>query len=152
MQTTAARQLMDPAAYGARRLDEDDPLVLAEAEKIAKADAEISRLQALYETRSARWNALGQLIASIEKWLAGAPGNLVIHEGEAPTLRKNETPFTALERVRSRIRELEADERAVRAAPIPSALVKQKITARLRLSPAAARPMFSARSSTATMA
>jgi hypothetical protein len=122
-------QLLNPAAYANGAPAEDDPLVLAETAKVEKTNNEIRRLQALYETRSGRWNALGQLIASIEKWVTSAPGNLVMHEGEAPTLRKNESLLTAIERIRSRTRELEADERAVRAAPMPSALVKEKITA-----------------------
>lgn len=108
---------------------------VADAEKKAAAiDAEMTRLGELLEVRSAIRRNRSALVQNLEAWLrSGRPGGTAIAEADIPAVatiaRRGETSAVALDRLRRRLRELNADEHGVRSAPYPAAHAKVKARA-----------------------
>lgn len=103
----------------------DDVQVLECERKIATISEEMRRKQVLLEDRAARTNNIGRLVGRVEQWLSGGipGGNRVVDHGEiaiSSILKRNESEAQALERLRRRLRELDADKHRVESAPRPS--------------------------------
>jgi hypothetical protein len=118
---------------GGPDLSDDEPQVRDVRLKIDKLDADIVRLSALQEHRSARLSAVGLLVRACDDFLRTRRGQLV----EAPAidvadvLRKGERLSDGIERLRMRAREIDADAHRIRSAPYPSADVKQRLREQL---------------------
>ncbi|MGJ5180393.1 hypothetical protein ACQR16_24495 [Bradyrhizobium oligotrophicum] len=126
--------LKTPRGQGGPGLDDDDVSVIDAARKLAAVDAEMTRLNELLETRQARSRNAGASVTNLEGWLrTGRPGGTAIVPADdidvASVLKKGETVAAALDRIRRRLRELDADEHRVKSAPIPAAYAKAQARA-----------------------
>jgi hypothetical protein len=110
-------------------LDENGPQVRDLDDKLTRFDAEIERLGVLVQHREAALHATGMLAQRCENFLKTGRGQLT----EAPiievadVLRKGERLHDGVERLRLRLRELDADRHRVESAPFPSSDVKQHL-------------------------
>jgi hypothetical protein len=111
-------------------LEPNDHRAVAARRRADKAEAEVKRLTELREVRSASWAVASTTLRNMEGWLAsGRPPGTMLEDyiGEPPKLNKNEDILSALERVRRRGRELQADRHRIQSAPLPSAHAKRKM-------------------------
>lgn len=112
---------------GQRGVDADHPEVVNQTLIVTDADAEIERIN----LRAAQHNQIAgpraELLRNCEAWIrntAVSHSIVDIEVVEPPKLLKGETTATAIERVRRRLRELDADANRVTSAPYPSATAK----------------------------
>lgn len=127
----AARRLMMLRDYPGRRVRDDDPQVLALNAEIAELSEKIARIEKIAAERSSKGRPISELVRSIERFLNDLPGGAVISDAASPAVKiaKGETFLDLIEGRRRRLRELTADARRVRAAPVPSAVVKERMRA-----------------------
>jgi hypothetical protein len=137
------KMLVTPKAsggFGLREGDDDDPVVdpqVADVKRtIAKRETELARTSALEATRVAIWRNLGILVRRVEEFLReGRPHGTVLLEAPpieiTDVLRRDEKVNDALERLRHRLRELDADAHRINSAPYPSGDVKQRLREQL---------------------
>lgn len=106
-------------------LDEDDRLVHVRAE-YAAACAAFDRLTEAERVRTERWSALAGTVGTIDAYLANISDGqeLTVYSGPEPTIRKNESPDTALTRVRKAIAKAQNDLVLIERAPLPASMVK----------------------------
>lgn len=129
----------DSAWYGGvqharyQKLEDDDPRVLAENEKLKDLIDDLSRINELLAERSHRSQQLNSLVRSVETYLngLGSVGATKLHKGPAPVTQKREAPVDAVERCRRRLRELEADRHRIASAPWHSTEAKQRARAEI---------------------
>jgi hypothetical protein len=126
------KQLQLRRGAGGPDLDDDDVQVIDVRKTIARIDADMTRLQSLEQHRGAVMRNTGQVLTHTEDWLrSGRPAGTRLTEAPAiavaDIMRKGERAADALERVRMRLRELDADSHRVNSAPYPSADVKKKM-------------------------
>jgi len=123
-------------------LDDSDPLVIVERAALTKQEAELARLKRLEEQHGGRRRILSTLVNAVETWIKAAPTGAMIamHPVEPPQLKKGETIADAIERLRRRTRELQADLDRVRAAPWPSRLARERMRAQIAALAEAGRP------------
>ncbi|TYO65757.1 hypothetical protein FXV83_15180 [Bradyrhizobium hipponense] len=110
-------------------LPNDAPQVRDEQSRMNKKLHELARLRELVEVRGGRFQRMKRLIVACEDFLRSSipPGTAIVARPEIePELRKNETLLEAIERERYRLRELDADERRAKTAPIPSSIAKAR--------------------------
>ncbi len=113
---------------GMRGVDADHPDYAAQTRILADADAEIERINARAQAHNLIAGPRATLLRNVESWIrATAPGHdlVDIELVEPPKLLKGETAATAVERVRRRLRELDADRNRIESAPFPSATAKE---------------------------
>ncbi len=122
-------------------LDDDDPRVAIEQTALTKQEAELARLKRLEEQHGARRRSLAALVKGAEDWIKSVPAAMTIamHPIE-PQLKKGESIADAVERLRRRWRELQADLDRVRAAPWPSSLARERMRAQIAALAEAGRP------------
>jgi hypothetical protein len=93
---------------------------------IKEHSAEMEKVQELHEARNYRWQRCGNLVSTIEHYLAAISSDTAIG---LSTFALDKSPrgdgVKDLEACRQRILELQADVAATDAAPIPSSLAKQ---------------------------
>lgn len=123
-------------------LDGDDPLVIVERAALTKQEAELARLKRLEEQHGARRRILSTLVNAAETWIKAAPTGTMIamYPPIEPQLKKGEAIADAVERVRRRGRELQADLDRVRAAPWPSSLARERMRAQIAALAEGGRP------------
>lgn len=136
------RRLTDGYQGSGFQLPVDDPRVREKSEKIKYLNEEISRLKLPAEQRSEAAQLRGRLVDHVERWLKQLPPTtkIALHLGRQVTLPKGETALDAVERVRRRVRELQADILQVRAAPRPSSVCKKLIREQIEQMAATGRP------------
>ncbi len=122
----------------------DDHEAIREQDRlIAEAAATLARLNARAEKHQAVAAPRAALLRDVEAWIRRvAPDHdLVDFElVEPPKLGKSETPATAIDRVRRRLRELDADAHRINSAPFPSSYAKQVAAAHINQLAEAAAP------------
>lgn len=108
-------------------LEDDDPRVTVERAALTKQEAELARLKRLQEQHGARGRILSTLVNAVETWIKAAPTDTMIamHPPIEPQLKKGESIADAVERLRRRGRELQADLDRVAASPWPSSLARE---------------------------
>lgn len=108
-------------------LDDDDPRVTVERAALTKQEAELARLKRSEEEHGARRRSLASLVNAAETWIKAAPTGMTIamHPPIEPQLKKGESIADAVERLRRRGRELQADLDRVAASPWPSSLARE---------------------------
>lgn len=108
-------------------LDDDDPRVTVERAALTKQEAELARLKRSEEEHGARRRSLASLVNAAETWIKAAPTGMTIamHPPIEPQLKKGESIADAVERLRHRGRELQADLDRVAASPWPSSLARE---------------------------
>lgn len=124
-------------------LENDDPLVAVEQAALDKQKAELARLKAAEDQHGARRRILAALVNAAETWIKGVPTGMTIamHPVEPSLLKKGESIADAVERLRRRGRELQADLDRVRAAPWPSALARERMRAQIAKLVESGRPL-----------
>ena len=140
------KRLTDHQHHGGFNLKPDDPRVIVAEQHLAKLVADQRRLNDRNETRSAAWREAGYPLVNVETWLRdGRPHGTVLqdYDGPAPKLLKNETVIDAIERLRRRGRDLNADLNRIRSAPFPSAYVRGKIKREVEALAQAGTPVVS---------
>lgn len=125
-------ELKKPRGLGGPGLDDEHASVVDARQKLSRVEAEMVRLNELLEVRRARAQSAAALVMNVESWLRnGRPsGTVLVEATEIETksiIRRGETAGSALERLRHRLRELDADRHRVESAPLPSALAKVKM-------------------------
>jgi hypothetical protein len=141
-------ELLRPRSEGGFGESEAAGVVIHERAKLKRASDELHRLQTLKESRTARWNACARLDGAVRDWLfaGGIPGGCKVEPiadaqiSELLIKADNGRIDAAVERYRSRLRELAADLHKVRSAPWPSLLAKQKAKAQIDALAEAAAP------------
>jgi hypothetical protein len=131
---TEADAALDAATRANKKLttvlDGDPPQVVELKNKISRSFAEMARLAAAQEQRSALWNARGRLVRNIETHLVdGIPPGCSLQSlpETAAKLGKGQHILDEIEARRRRGRELAANLRDVRAASITPAAARQKM-------------------------
>jgi hypothetical protein len=123
------RQLKLRRGEGGPDLADDDWQVVDVRKKLARFDSEIARLTALEQARGPAMRSAGMVLRAVEDWLRRPGGTLI----EAPlneisdVLKKSERIADGVERLRHRLRELDADAHRVNSAPYPSADAKKRL-------------------------
>lgn len=122
-------ELRRPRGEGGFGLGNDDLRVKTEQAKADQKRNDLARLLAVKEARSSEGRRLGELLRAIEQAIASRPAGTIgrMVETEPPTLKKGETILDGVESRRRRGRELLADLARVRAAPVPSSIVRQRM-------------------------
>lgn len=122
--------------------DDDDPLVTVERAALTKQEAELGRLKRLEEQHAARRRVLSTLVDAAETWIKAVPIGMMIamHPPIEPQLKKGESIADAVERLRRRWRELQADLDRTRASPWPSGLARERMRAQIAALAEAGRP------------
>jgi hypothetical protein len=131
---TRIGQLTLERGAGGYGLTTDAPQVRDEQSRLDKKLHELARQRQLAELRGGRFQNLKRLVSACEAFLRSGipPGTVVAALPEIePHLRKNETPLQAIERLRYRLGELDADARKAEAAPIPSSVAKARMREQL---------------------
>lgn len=110
----------------------DDDLQVKEAQStVERHAAEMKRMTELTAARDAIAMNLSRLFNRCEDFIRHRPRGTRIVEVPQPeiatVLKRNETPATALDRLRLRLRELAADLHRVNSAPYPSAYAKTRV-------------------------
>ena len=132
----AARRLTRLRAHqhnGGFNLKADDARVVAAQQQLDQLTADLARMNAIYETRSAAWAMSSNVLSAVQMWLRDGLGGAALEDfdGPPPKLAKGETVLDALERLRRRGRELKADLHRIRSAPYPSAHAKKRMRAQI---------------------
>lgn len=143
------KTLKTPRGQGGANLDDDDTSVVDAKRKRDAIDAEMARLGELIELRRAVSRNRAALVQSLEGWLqTGRPsGTAIVAAAEvdiATIAKRGEAPMTALDRLRQRLRELDADAHRVRSAPFPAAHAKARARAMIEQLAARGTPDASA--------
>jgi hypothetical protein len=129
---------------GGPDLDDDDRQVIEIRKTIARLEGELTRLTALELHRSASAHATASLLRSCEEWLRrGRPGGTVLVEAPvevSDVLKKGERLPEAVERLRHRLRELDADRHRIESAPFPSADCKARMREEIEIIAARGAP------------
>ncbi len=108
-----------------RPLHRSDPEVVARERELALERERLRGAVARASARSAAWGSANQLLTAIEAFVRPVDGRVIIEAAPPEVkLRKGESAAEAVERVRRRLRELQADRHRVESAPIPSATAK----------------------------
>lgn len=128
------RRLLLPQLHGGNELTEDAPQVKSAHRQVAQKQKRRDELAKLIDERAARRGEVSQLVQRLEGFLVAHAGvALASCEPVEPVLRKGEVIAAAIERIRRRVRELDADRRRVEAAPFPAAeckaLARQQVEA-----------------------
>ncbi|MGY8679573.1 hypothetical protein Q2941_17520 [Bradyrhizobium sp. UFLA05-153] len=125
------KQLTLARMAGGFGLDDDDPQVADIRRTVTRLEAELARLTSLEQSRGATMHAVGTFLQRCEAWLSGRPGGTTLIESAviepAEVMRKNERLRDAAERLRHRLRELDADAHRIRSAPFPSSDCKARM-------------------------
>lgn len=119
---------------GQRNVDAGHPEMILQTRALADADAEIERINSRVAVNNLTAAPRADLLRNINTWLRStAAGHdfVDVELTDPPKLLKGETPATAIERVRRRLRELSADENRINSAPFPSSYAKQAAAAYL---------------------
>jgi hypothetical protein len=127
-------QLTLERGAGGYGLGADAPQVRDEETRLSRKIHDLARQRELAELRGGRFQNLRRLISACEGFLRSGipPGTVVAALPETePHLRKNETPLQAIERLRYRLGELDADARKAEAVPIPSSVAKARMREQL---------------------
>lgn len=135
-------ELMEPRGQGGFGLGSDDMRVTTEQAKLDQKRNDLTRLLATKEARGAEGQRLGALLRNIEQAIDARPAGTIarMFETEPPTLKKSESILDAVEGRRRRGRELLADLARVRAAPVPSSIVRQRMRQQIADLAARGRP------------
>jgi hypothetical protein len=116
---------------GGLGLKPDDRTVIIATEAVAKATANLRRVQELQAQRAAAQQAALRVKAGCEDFLRyGVPGDCTLEaavEVEPPPLKKGEGILDAVEARWRRVRELRADLHRIASAPYPSSHARAKI-------------------------
>lgn len=125
------RQLKLARGAGGPGLDDGDLQVQEVQRAIERHAAEMKRMTELNAARDAISMNLSRLFNRCEDFIRHRPRGTRIVEVPQPeiatVLKRNETPATALDRLRLRLRELAADLHRVNSAPYPSAYAKTRV-------------------------
>ncbi|WP_156438133.1 hypothetical protein [Bradyrhizobium valentinum] len=108
-------------------VSETHPEYVAQVAIIANAEEELARLNVRIAAHQAIAGPRRELLGRIEGWLRStAAGHDIvdIELVDPPKLLKAETPATAVDRLRRRLRELDADAHRINSAPFPSSFAK----------------------------
>jgi hypothetical protein len=122
------RQLKLRRGEGGPELADDDWQVVDARKKLARFDSEIERLTKLEQARGPAMHSAGMVLRACEDWLrrGGALKESAAID-VADVVKKGERLTDAIERVRHRLRELDADAHRIRSAAYPAAHCKQKL-------------------------
>jgi hypothetical protein len=117
---------------GGSELGDDDRQVIDVRQTIERLQGEIARLSALEQHRSAVMHNIGTLLRSCEEWLRrGRPGGTVLVEAvpimPGDVLKRGERLPDAVERLRHRLREIDADRRRIESATVPRNDAKMRL-------------------------
>lgn len=130
----AERELARLRHYPGVRPSEDDQRVKALNASMERAAAEIAELTVVHATRADKAAAVSGLVHRVESWLKELPTTAILSDfapAVTPTVPKRTNVLDQIEARRRRVRELTADARRVRAAPVPSAVVKARLAAEI---------------------
>jgi hypothetical protein len=122
------RQLTTPLGAGGPGLGPGDSQHDDIKRRVARIDAEIARLTTLEAVRGRAMNDSAMLVRDVENWLRRGSKLVeatMIEPGDV--LKKGERIIDGVERLRHRIRELDADAHRVNSAPFPSADAKKRL-------------------------
>jgi hypothetical protein len=139
---TAHRTEMAGTGFGYELLPNDPHLVL-QTKKLAAATQAAERINNLYETRAAEWNAASRALVSVESWLkAGRPSGTVLQDyaGDAPKLKNGETLQGAILRFRKKIAEVQTEISDIERRPLLAAYCRQKAKAQIEMLAARGKP------------
>lgn len=109
-------------------ITDDHDAMREQDEIIAKSAADRARLDARIAVHATVAGPRANLLRDVQNWIRETTATLDIVDVElpaAPKLGKGETPAAAVERVRRRLRELDADAHRVNSTPFPSGFAKQ---------------------------
>ncbi|WP_136626025.1 hypothetical protein [Bradyrhizobium macuxiense] len=137
------RELQMPRGQGGPDLPDDDVRVLHEQRRLDQKTAELVRRTQRRDLNGSRWNNLSAVVTNCETCIRTKPNGaaIVMRPAIEPNLKKGETVIDALERLRRRARELQADLARVRAAPWPSGLAKERMRKQIDQLAEAGRPI-----------
>jgi hypothetical protein len=126
------KQLTLARGQGGPGLTDSDDQVVDIKRKLARLDGEIARLTTLEKSRGATMHNAGALLRDLEAWLRRGrpPGTQLIDAAPIEindALKKDERLVDGVERLRHRLRELDADAHRVRSAPFPSGDAKKRL-------------------------
>ena len=105
-------ELTGPHSEFGKLIDPAHPSIVEATQRRDRAIAEVSRLDPLVSVRSHARAQIGQLVEQVEQYLRehlSRPMTVPLHLGPEPELRKDETALDCLQRIRFRLRELDAD-------------------------------------------
>jgi hypothetical protein len=125
------RQLTLPRGAGGPGLGDDNHQVIDIRKKLARIDGDIARLTALETSRGAAMQSVSMLVKNCEAWLRRGRGGsqlveaAVIEPGEI--LKRGERLYDGIERLRNRLRELDADRDRTESAAFPSSACKERM-------------------------
>lgn len=128
------------------RVDTDHPDHVAQTGIVAAADAEIERINLRVAHHNLIAGPRAELLRNVETWIRNTAVNhdiVDIELVEPPKMLKNETGAAAIERIRRRLRELDADAHRVNSAPFPSSVAKAVAAAHIDRLAKAATPIVS---------
>lgn len=112
-----------------------DDVPVKEAQKaLDRAAAEMDRIAPIESAQSAIWNARAGLARDAETFVRDALDRgqaFAARPTPAPKLAKGETVADAVERLRRRGRELDADLNRTKAAPIPAGIAKVRMRSQI---------------------
>ncbi|WP_143270167.1 hypothetical protein [Bradyrhizobium sp. Ghvi] len=109
--------------------------------KVERSREILTKLVERVEALGSPWKtalALGDNLRSYVR--SNAAGGFQIYQGAVPQLRNGETALDGMQRAARRVRELLADRREVKAAPLPASVAKQLAREQLEARIAAAKP------------
>src|SRR5262245_4753229 len=124
------RRWFDPPTFPP--IAEDHPELVAVRRRIEVATADINRLDDLVAARSHQFHQLGRLVDRAERYFGDHLRRLTmipLHDGPPPKLRRGEDAAAALERVRRRLRELDADRHRIVSSPWHASQAKERARA-----------------------
>jgi uncharacterized coiled-coil DUF342 family protein len=124
------KQLRASAMEHGYSLREDDPLVVAERTKETALTKQIDDVVAKQKARSDLRVPIGRLIDAIERYVRdevthGRP--LQMHAPVEPKLHKNESPSTAIERMRQQLGELRRELQALEQRPVTFEVARERM-------------------------
>jgi hypothetical protein len=129
--TRRIRELTTTGPAAGLALSAADTSVVVAQRELDGAESALFRIAAQREELAPR-NAVGNLLQSVKVWLRGQSGRAFVEAPREPAaLLKGETTDLAVERLRRRLRELDADTRRTEAAPVPSARAKAAARAKI---------------------
>ncbi|RTL88142.1 MAG: hypothetical protein EKK29_06110 [Hyphomicrobiales bacterium] len=119
----------------------DQPGLNAEREKVARLTAELQRLQARFDARSAAWRSKHVVVSSLEDYLRRAGGPFEMGPAvAAPVPSKGEGLLDVIARVRQKVDRLREDKQAIVDAPVPASQAKAVAVAEIERFAAKGRP------------
>ena len=112
-----------------RQAGHEDPAVVRLKEQVETAKQAFGRLEQPFRERAERANEAGRLVQSCESWVKERCGkSFVLFSGAVSGLKKNETAYDAVIRIRNELNGLREHQKKVTLAPLPSSEAKRIVT------------------------